>query len=145
MTDEETNSIDLEDIFFLYGRTTKRYILKLSPKILSITLKQDDSANRTSTENSTQLIPIDDIYGCICAKSNKNPTQCHLILHLYTLRQAHGISGVFSKKLNLYRSQKTFAYGQYPDYERNSAEVIRWHRHVKHAIYLKQNLPGKFK
>lgn len=142
MTDEETDSIELEDIFFLYDRTNKRYILKLTARTLSITFKQDDNGNSTSANNNTQIIPIDDIYGCLCGKSTRNLTQCHLTFHLYTLRSAKGISGVFSKKPKLYRSRKTFAYGQYPDYDRNLSEVIRWHRHVKHAIYLRQNLPG---
>jgi len=144
MTQEESNFIELEDTFFLYGHSTKQYILKLSPRILSITLKQDDNENRTSTINHTQLIPIDDIYGCLCMKSLRNSTQCHLTFYLYTLREPHGVSGIFSKKLGLYRSQQIFTYGTYNEYEKNLAEVIRWHRHVKYAIYLRQNLPRKF-
>jgi hypothetical protein len=147
MTEEnETNSIELEDTFFLYGHSTrKQYILKLSPINLSITLRQDENDDRTSTKNSTKLISIDDIYGCLCMKSTKNPTECHLTFYLYTLKRSNGISGIFSKKLDLHRSQKIFTYDIYHEYERNYAEVIRWHRHVKHAIYLRQNLPRKFK
>jgi hypothetical protein len=140
MTEEEINSIEIEDTFFLYGHSSsKQYLLKLSPINLSIKLKQNE------TEDYTQLISIDDIYGCLCMKSNQNSTECHLTFYFYILRRPRGISGIFSKKFSLYRSEKIFTYGVYPEYERNFAEVIRWHRHVKYAIYLRQNLPSKFK
>jgi len=139
MTQEETNSIEIEDTFFLYGHSpSKQYLLKLSPINLSIKLKQDE------TGDHTQLISIDDIYGCLCMKSNQNSIECHLTFYFYTLKRPRGISGIFSKKLSLHRSQKIFTYGVYPEYERNFAEIIRWHRHVKYAIYLRQNLPRKF-
>jgi hypothetical protein len=142
-TQEESNSIELEDTFILYGHPTKPHLLKLSPKILSIIPKQAENRERSSTLNHLQSIPIDDIYGCLCMKSVKDPTQCYLTFYLYTLRRSYGIAGIFSKKLGLRRTQHIFTYAIYPEYERNYAEVIRWHRQIKLAIYLRQNLPRK--
>ncbi len=146
MTKEESNIINLEDTFFLYGHSSKqKYLLKLSPTTLSITAKQDENEETSSSINKTQLISIDDIYGCLCMKSVENSNQCHLTVYSYVLRPPHGVSGIFSKKPALHRSQHIFTYGSYNDYETNYAEVIRWHRHITHAIYLRRNLPCKFK
>jgi hypothetical protein len=140
MTQDESNIIELEDTFFLHGHPTKPYLLKLSSISLSIIPKHDENDQR----NRIQSIPIDDIYGCLCMKSNSNPIICHLTFYLYGLKRSHGISGVFSKKNTLHRSQRIFTYATYDDFERNHAEVIRWHRYVKQAIYLRQNLPRNF-
>ena len=88
-------------------------------------------------------IDIDEIYGCLCMKSSGTSIECHLTVYLYELRRARGIGGVFSKKPSLYRSHRTFTYATYDNYERNHAEVIRWHRHIKQAIYLRRNLPRR--
>jgi uncharacterized protein (DUF2141 family) len=143
MTQDESRSIDLEDTFILYDDSPKQYTLKLSPASLSITAQQDENANRSLSINDTRLVPIDDIYGCLCMKSNKDSNQCHLTLYLNVLRAPQGISGIFSKKLALYQSQHIFTYGKYNDYATNFAEVVRWHRHVTEAIYLRRNLPRK--
>jgi hypothetical protein len=130
MTQEESRSIDLEDSFFLYDHTSKQYILKLSPTILSIISKHD--------ENDTRVIPVDDIYGCLCMKSKTTDNQCYLTFYFYGLKQSNRI---FSTKLALHRSQETYVYARYNDYETNYAEIIRWHRQVTHAIYLRRKLP----
>jgi hypothetical protein len=140
MTQEQSNIPELEDTFFLHNHPTKRYLLKLSPISLSIISKQDEHGER----NRIQTIPIDEIYGCLYMKSNVDPTLCHLTFYLYELRRSHGMSGIFSKKRTLHRSERTFTYGTYDDFEQNSAEVIRWHRHVKQAIYCQRNLPRNF-
>ena len=45
MTQEESNNIELEDTFFLYGHPTKPHLLKLTPINLSITSKQNAAEN----------------------------------------------------------------------------------------------------
>ena len=62
-------------------------------------------------------------------------------MYLYQLRRANGIVGIFSKTPSLYRSERTFTYATYNNYEQNHAEVIRWHRQIKQAIYYRRNLP----
>ena len=140
MIRDESDLPELEDTFFLPNYPTKRYLLKLSSSSLSII----PAPSEHEEKNSTQIMSIDDIYGCLYMKSNSDPNLCYLIFYLYELRRSHGVSGVFSKKRSLHRSERTFAYGTYDDFERNSAEVIRWHRHVKEAIYSRQNLPCNF-
>jgi hypothetical protein len=140
MTREESSIPELEDTFFLHNHPTKRYLLKLSSLGLSIIPKQEEHGEK----NRVQTISIDDIYGCLYMKSNSDRNLCHLIFYLYELRRAHGVGGIISKKRSLHRSERTFTYGVYDDFERNSAEVIRWHRHVKQAIYFRRNLPRNF-
>ncbi|CAF0958943.1 unnamed protein product [Rotaria sordida] len=142
MAQEELKSIDLEDIFFHYRHSSQQYILKLSLTNLSIVTKQDENKNKSSSSvNNTQIIPIDDIYGCLCMKSMKNSNQCCLTFYLYILKRSHTLSGIVSKKYDFHRIQHTFMYGKYNDYETNYAEIMRWHRHVTYAIYLRRNLP----
>jgi hypothetical protein len=120
-----------EETFFLSDHATKTCRLKLSPDSLSIT-SQDEPSTR---------IDIEDIYGCLCMKALKSSVQCHLVVYLYVLKRAHGISGFFSKESTMHRSQKVFTFAKYDDYERNFAEVVRWHRRLTQAIYAKRNLP----
>jgi hypothetical protein len=138
MTQDESRSIDLEDTFILYDDSPKQYTLKLSPASLSITAQQDENANRSLSINDTRLVPIDDIYGCLCMKSKTTDNQCYLTFYFYGLKQSNRI---FSTKLALHRSQETYVYARYNDYETNYAEIIRWHRQVTHAIYLRRKLP----
>ena len=144
MTEDESRSFDLEDTFFLHGHSSKQCILKLSQNILSIGLQNNDIENQSTLHNNnTRLIPIDDIYGCLCMQGNKNPVQCHLNLNLYTLRNVKGISGIFSQKENLHRSQEIFTYTKFNNFYSNLAEVTRWYRSITYAIYLRRNLPRK--
>jgi len=143
MSEDESRSIDLEDIFFLPDHPSKQYRVKLSSSVLSISLQNKQDGDQTTSNKSLQLIPIDDIYGCLCLKANFNPIQCHLSLYLYTLRQPKGVSGTFSKKGSLHRSQQILSYGKFDDFQSNLAEVTRWHRVLKYAIYLNRNLPRK--
>ncbi|CAF4736539.1 unnamed protein product, partial [Rotaria sp. Silwood2] len=96
---------------------------------------------KSSSINNTRIIPIDDIYGCLCMKSTKNSNQCYLTFYLYILKRSHTFSGIVSKKRDFHRTQHTFIYGKYNDYETNYAEIIRWHNNVTYAIYLRRNLP----
>ncbi|CAF4320792.1 unnamed protein product [Rotaria socialis] len=141
MAQEESKSIDLEDTFFHYRQTSKQYVLKLSSASLSIIQKYDDNQDRVSSMNNTRVIPIDDIYGCLCMKSSKTSNECYLTLYLYIFKRSNIISGIFSKTPELNRTPLTYGYGKYSDYERNFAEIIRWHRSVSQAIYLRRNLP----
>ncbi|UJR22366.1 hypothetical protein I4U23_025428 [Adineta vaga] len=142
MTQDQSNLINLEDTFFLHGHSTKkRYLLKLSPIRLSITTIPSENDNRTSTIDNTRLIPIDDIYGCLCMKSAENTNKCYLTFYAYILRPPHGLSGMFSSKRTLHRSEHIFAYAKYDNYDANHAEVVRWYEHVTQAIYLRRNLP----
>ncbi|CAF4953905.1 unnamed protein product [Rotaria sp. Silwood1] len=145
MAQEELKSIDLEDIFCHYRHISKQYILKLSSINLSIILKQDENKNRSlsssSSVNNIRIIPIDDIYGCLCMKSKKTSNQCYLTFYLYILKRSHSISGIVSKKRDYHRQQYTFIYEKYNDYETNYTEIMRWHHHVASAIYLRRNLP----
>jgi hypothetical protein len=143
MSENETRSVDLEDTFFLHDHSSKRYILKLSPTVLSISLQNHQNVDQATSNDHLELIPIDEIYGCLCMKSYQSPIQCHLSLYLYTLRKPKGISGTFSKKESLYRSQRVFTYGKFDDFESNFAEMTRWYRSVTRAIYLRRNLPRK--
>jgi hypothetical protein len=143
MSEDESRSNDLVDIFFLHGHSSKEYMIKLFPTYLSINLQTKQNDDQTTLNNNLQLIPIDDIYGCICMKAYQNPIQCHLSLYLYSLKQAKGISGTFSKKENLHRSQKIFTYGKFDNFQNNFGEITRWHRGITYAIYLNRNLPGK--
>jgi hypothetical protein len=137
MTENELRSIDLEDIFSLHGYSSKQYNVKLSPTILSIQSQNNDSGYHSLS------IPIDDMYGCLCMKSNNNPIQCHLTIYLYAIRRSKGISGVLSKKEGLHRSERTLTYSKFNEFETNFAEVTRWHRGITYAIYLRRNLPRK--
>jgi hypothetical protein len=143
MSENETRSIDLEDIFSLHDHSSKQYILKLSPTVLSISLQTHQNTDQATSNDHLELIPIDEIYGCLCMKSYQSPIQCHLSLYLYTLRKPKGISGTFSKKESLHRSQRVFTYGKFNDFESNFAEMTRWYRSVTRAIYLRRNLPRK--
>lgn len=136
MTQADSNLPELEDTFSLYGHPTKRYRLKLSSTSLSITSQTDQD-----DKHRNQLISIDDIYGCLCMKSAETSAQCHLVLYLYQLRRSEGIGGVFSKKRKLHRKQQTFTYANYNNYEENYAEIVRWQRYIKEAIYQRRNLP----
>lgn len=135
----------LEDVFFHYHQSSRQYLLKLSTTTLSIAENLDEQNPKlsSSSENDVQLISIDDIYGCSCMKSTKNPNQCFIIFYIYLLKRSKSISGIFSKKRNFHRIQRTFVYGKYDDYETNYAEVMRWHQNVTDAIYLRRNLPGR--
>lgn len=144
MAQEETKSTNLEDTFFDYHNTSKQYILKLSPTILSITTKPDDNVDPSLVINDTKIIQIDDIYGCLCMKSTKHPNQCYLTLYLYTLELSHTICAIISYKSEFHRTQCTFVYGKHNDYEANYAELVRWHRQITQAIYLRRNLPCRF-
>ncbi|CAF3580099.1 unnamed protein product [Adineta steineri] len=142
MTQEDSNIINLEDTFFLYGHSSKyKYLLKLSPTTLTITTVSNENESRSLPLNNVKIIPIDDIYGCLCMKPLINSKQCYLTFYQYVLRPPQGFSGIFSKKPLLHRSQHIFSYGKYNDYDTNHAEVIRWHRHIAHAIYLRRYLP----
>ncbi|CAF1322914.1 unnamed protein product [Rotaria magnacalcarata] len=141
MAQEEPKSIDLEDTFFHYRQTSKQYVLKLSSTSLSIIPKYDDNQDRVSSINKTRVIPIDDIYGCLCMKSAKISNECYLTFYLYIFKRSNIISGILSKTPELNRTQLTYGYGKYNDYETNSAEIIRWHRSVSQAICLRRNLP----
>ena len=144
MAEDESRSFDLEDTFFLHGHSSKQCILKLSLNILSIDLQNNDIENQSTLHNnSVQLVPIDDIYGCLCMKGNKNPIQCHLNLYLYTLRNVKSISGIFAKKEYLHRSQQIFTYTKFNNLNNNFAEVTRWHRSITYAVYLRRNIPRK--
>ncbi|CAF3036400.1 unnamed protein product [Rotaria sp. Silwood2] len=141
MAEGESKLIDIQDNFFLHGDSSKQYIVKLSTNCLSIYLQNNENQERSALDNNTQLIPIDDIYGCLCMKDNKNPIQCHLNLYLYSLQQAKGIGGSFSKKTSLQRSQFLLTYAKFNDYESNLAAATRWHYYITTAIYLRRNLP----
>lgn len=136
MTQADSNTTDLEDTFFLSGHPTKRYLLKLSSIGLSITSRTDQE-DKHRIEN----IAIDDIYGCAVMKTSQASSECYLVLYLYQLRRSEGIAGIFSKTRRLHRTERIFGYGSYNKYEENYAEVIRWQRMIKEAIYQQRNLP----
>lgn len=148
MADEDIQPIDLEDTFFLHGHSSKPYRLLFSPTALTI---QPSTARNVSEDRSsasahlkTQVIPIDDLYGCLCMKAKHNPLHCHLVLYLYALRQTKGIGGALSKKAHLQRSEKIFTYGQQNDLQSNLAQVTRWQRAISQAIYRRRQLPGRY-
>ncbi|CAF1131889.1 unnamed protein product [Rotaria sordida] len=141
MAESESRSIDIQDTFFLQDQSSKPYIVKFSTTMLSISLPNNDNQERSVLDNNTQLISIDDIYGCLCMKDNKDPIKCHLNIYLYSLRKPKGIIGTFSKKLTLQRSQLLLTYAKLNDYESNLAVVTRWHYYIANAIYLRRNLP----
>ncbi|CAF3675084.1 unnamed protein product [Rotaria sp. Silwood1] len=141
MAEGESKLTEIQDNFFLHGQTTKPYIVKFSRNCLSISLQNNDNQEQSVPDNNIELISIDDIYGCLCMKDNKNPIQCHLNLYLYSLQKTKGISGTFSKKLSLQRSQLLLTYAKFNDYESNLAAVTRWHYYITNAIYLRRNLP----
>ena len=143
MSETEWNSANFEDTFFLHQHQSKQYILKLSPTVLSIHLATHHDGDQTTSNEHAELIPIEDIYGCLCMKSYQNAIQCHLTLYLYSIRKSKGIGGTFGKKENLHRSQRVYTYGKFNDFESNLAEMTRWHRAIKRAIYLRRNLPRK--
>ena len=138
MTENELRSIDLEDTFLLNEHSSKQYSVKLSPTVLSIRLQNNDNGDQLT------LIPIDDIYGCLLMKAKNNPIHCHLAIYLYGMQRSKGVSGAFSNKEHLHRSQQTLTYAKFNDFESNLAEVTRWHRCIKYAIYLRRNLPRKY-
>jgi len=132
MSELDTNSIDLEDTFCLYGHPTNPYLLKLSSSSLSIIPK--------AKPNAGEIIPIDDIYGCLCMKTDANALPCHFTIYIYSPKNSKGAT---SRKSHLHRTHRTFTYSSYNEHEKNYAEIIRWHRYIKHAIYLRRNLPRK--
>jgi hypothetical protein len=132
----EDQSTDLEDTFFLDGRSSKQSILQFSPTSSSIRIQNNGHGNRS--------IPIDDIYGCLCMKAKTNPIKCHLALYMYTVRRSKGVRGTISKKTRQYRSHEIFTYAKFDNFERNFAEITRWHDCIIKAIYLRRNLPRKF-
>jgi hypothetical protein len=142
MTEDDTSRLtDLEDIFLLHN---KQYLVKLTPTILSISLQNNDNGDQAVLNNNIQLIPIDDIYGCLCMKARQNSIQCHLNLYIYALRKGKRLCRPFTKKEGLHRSQRTLTYAKFNDFESNFAEVTRWHRGITYAIYCRRNLPCKF-
>ena len=143
MSETEWNSTDFEDTFFLHNHPSKQYILKLSPTILSIRLATHHHEDQTVSNNHVELIPIDDLYGCLCMKSYQSAVQCHLTLYLYSLRKPKGIGATWGKKENLHRSERIYTYGKFDDFQSNLAEMTRWYRTIKRAIYLRRNLPSK--
>lgn len=135
MTQETSNVINLEDTFHLHGHSTKkRYVLKLSPTHLSITT--------ISNETDIRLVPIDDIYGCLCMKSVHKTNQCLITFYVYALRPSRGLNGILSSKRTFHRSEHVFAYGKHDNFDANQAEIVRWHRHITQAIYSRRNLPS---
>ena len=144
MAEAELNSNEMEDSFYLYGPPLKRCNVKLSLGVLSISLQDDDSPDQSPVENKIQLIAIDDIYGCLCMKDKKDSIRCHLIMYLYSLRALKGISGVFSTKGRLHRSQTTLTYAKFADFKNNFDTVTRWYHCIKNAIYTRRKLPRKF-
>lgn len=139
MTQADSNAVDLQDTFFLSGQPTKRYLLKLSPISLSITSRNDQE-----NKHRTEIIAIDDIYGCLTMKSARASSECYLALYLYQLRRSNGVAGIFSKTRRLHRTERIFVYGSFNKYEENYHEVIRWQRLIKEAIYQRRNLPRNF-
>ncbi|CAM4925194.1 unnamed protein product [Rotaria socialis] len=137
-----TTSDDMQDTFSLRDQSSKQYTVKLTTAALVIQLQTDDNREQSRTiKNNTQVIPIEDIYGCLCMKDNRNSIRCHLNLYLYSLQKASGATLPFSKKSNLQRSQLLLTYAKFNDFESNFGVVTRWHQSLKRAIYLKQNLP----
>lgn len=143
-----TSSItELEDTFLVSTQSQKLCRLTLTSNDLSIIQLNNSTTNAataSSTAQNVRVIPIDEIYGCLCMKPAKHSNQCHLVIFLYVLRRSHSLAGIFSKKLSLHRSKRVFTYAKYDDYDRNSAEVTLWHRNITEAIYLKRNLPCKY-
>ena len=137
MTDEEIFSIDLEDTFFLHHHPTKSFRLKLSSSVLSI---QSIHSNNSTTN---EIIPIDDLYGCLSMKVHRNVNQCHLVLYLYALKRSKRLNGTLSNKGHLERSERIFTYGTFDDFQSNFTEVTRWHRAITQAMYLRRHLPCK--
>ena len=146
MADDDSRSAILEDTFFLHGHPSKQYLVRLSSSALSITLPNAGHGdNRAAAhDDHTQIIPIDDLYGCSCMKVNRNPNQCHLIFYVYGLKRSKGLlTGAPSKKSHLQRSQKIFVYAKFDDFQSNLARVTQWHQKVTNAIYLRRHLPGE--
>ena len=147
MTDETIQSVDLEDTFFLHGHSSKPHRLILSPSALTIHPSTAGNASgdrsASSVDPKSQLIPMDDLYGCLCMKAKHNPRQCHLVLYLYALRRTKGISGTLSKKQHLHRSEKILTYGEQEDFQSNFTQVTRWHRAITEAIFWRRQLPGR--
>jgi hypothetical protein len=147
MADDNTQPIDLDDTFFLHGHSSKPYRLLFSP--IALTIEPSTASNASGDRSSssalpkTQVIPIDDLYGCLCMKAKHNPLQCHLVLYLYALRRTKGIVGTLSQKQHLQRSETILTYGQQKDFQSNFAQVTRWQRAISQAIYRRRQLPGK--
>ncbi|CAF3529440.1 unnamed protein product [Adineta steineri] len=143
MSEERSKSIDLEDIFFLHGHSSKQYLVKLSPIALSISLQPDNNNESQSASNNTntKIISIDDIYGCLCMKSPEDSIKCHLTLYIYALRKPKGFSASFSKKESLQRFQQILTYAKFQDFESNLTAVTQWHRNITYAVYLRRSLP----
>lgn len=142
MSENEWSSTDFEDTFSLHNHPSKQYILKLSPTVLSIRHYHED---QTVSNDRVELIPINDIYGCLCMKSYQSTVQCHLTLYLYSLHKSKGIGASWNKKDNLHRKERVYTYGKFNDFQSNLAEMTRWYRTIKRAIYLRRNLPSKSK
>lgn len=139
MSDKDLTTIDLEDKFHLHGHSSKPYLVKLSSTQLTIFSITNHNNNEIILTDHIQIIPIDDIYGCLCMKADHNPIQCYLSLYIYTLRKTK----TWIKKDHLHRTQRVLVYSKFDNYEQNFEEVTRWHRLITNAIYLKRNLPCK--
>jgi len=143
MTENESGFIELEDTFFLPGPSIKQYVVKLSPTLITISIQNNPYEDNETLTSPIQLIPIDDIYGCLCMKTNLNQIRCYLSLYLYAYKPPKGISGVFSKHGTLNRSHLILTYGKFKEFANNFAEATRWHRGITYAVYLNRKLPRK--
>lgn len=137
MTEDIARPTELEDLFFLHANSTKQYLVKLSPTIISI-VPQD-----AQQRNQTRSIAIDNVYGCLCMKSRKNAIQCHLTLYLYTTQRTRACSTPITKQEKMRRLRQVLTYGKFNDFESNLNEMTKWHDCVTNAIYLRRNLPRK--
>ncbi|CAF0917521.1 unnamed protein product [Didymodactylos carnosus] len=161
MDESEQQQLSLTDTFCHYTDSKKHYILKLNNSALTIIPLLNTKQNKKRDENyqdvnqnrngderriihfpmtspSTITISTDDIYGCLCMRSNKQNSQvCHITFYLYSL-----IEKTFRKKIQYHRSSKTYTYQKYNNFDQNYAEMMEWHRLITQIINLKRNLPS---
>jgi len=138
MSDKDLEMIELEDRFYLQGQSSKPNLVKFSSTQLSIFSIINQNNNEIILTDHVQIIPIDDIYGCLCMRADHNPVQCYLNLYIYTLKKA---TKTWGKKDHLHRTNRVLVYGKFDTYERNLEEVTKWHRLITRAIYSRRNLP----
>jgi hypothetical protein len=125
---------DLEGRFFLANNVEgSASLVKLSSHRLVISASTSKSVER--------IIPIEDIYGCLCMRSPSSTTRpsYHLIVYIYSLSRVSG-------KSTMQRSQCKLTYeSSVDDDQRNLHEVLRWRDTVRQLIVIQRQLPRKFR
>ena len=142
MTDDSNESmptVALDDTFSVHGSTQRSYRLKLSTTHLTIT--GNDNAGNSSTSIS-QIIAIDDLYGCLTMKPKKNQVQSHLVLYLYYLQKPKGFAGALSKKDQYHRKEKIFTYDKFDNFDSNFTQTTRWSNAILQLMFICRQIPG---